>query len=151
MLMRRNFRMKRWIAVLAACLVLGAGAQNRPQAGPGTATDPWIYGPNNTWNPNWNQRPNPVRGACFFTTAQFVGNKFCVRSGSRLAALPGNFGDNISSIQIFGRARVHIFNDRNFSGGSASLTRSVSDLRRLRFRGGHTWNNRISSIAVSSY
>jgi len=111
--------------------------------------DPWVYGPGpQTWNPGWNSRPNPRRGACFYTSYGFQGNHFCVRGGDSLPRLPGNFGDNISSIQIFGGARVQIFNDRNFSNGSISINRSVADLRNVPFRGGHTWNNRVSSMIV---
>jgi hypothetical protein len=111
--------------------------------------NPWVYGPRgNNWDPSWNRRPDPRAGACFYTTAPFRGNHFCVRAGDRLPALPGNFGDNISSIRVFGGARVRIFNDRNFRGGSTMVPGDVADLRQLPFRGGHTWNNRISSIAL---
>jgi hypothetical protein len=111
--------------------------------------NPWAYGrgPNN-WDNTWNSRPAPGRGACFFTQAGFRGNKFCVRSGDRLPSLPGKFGDNISSIQVYGRGAVRVYNDRNFSGGSTTVAESVADLRTYRFRGGHTWNNRISSVVV---
>ena len=111
--------------------------------------NPWNYGSgNNNWDNSWTNRPAPGRGACFFTSAGFRGNKFCVRGGDRLPSLPGNFGDNISSIQVYGRTTVQIFNDRNFSNGSESVRGSVPDLRAYKFRGGHTWNNRISSIIV---
>ena len=108
----------------------------------------WTYNGDYKWDQSWNSRPNPRSVACFFTTAGYTGNRFCVSSGDRLSHLPGNFGDNISAIQIYGRARVTVFNDRNFSGGSAQFRNSIPDLRERRFRGGHTWNNRISSIAV---
>lgn len=112
------------------------------------AQEPWVYRDNPRWERSWNDRPSPRAGACFFTDAGFRGNRFCVRRGDRLPALPGDFGDNISSIQLFGDARVRVFNDRNFSGGSQEFRRSFEDLRNAKFRGGHTWNNRISSIAV---
>jgi hypothetical protein len=41
-----------------------------------------------------------------------------------------------------------VFNDRSFRGGSEEFRSSVSDLRTRKFRDGHTWNNRISSVAV---
>lgn len=134
---------------LAALLVLALAtlplaAQNGPPP-----DNNWVYGPsNNSWNPDWNRRPNPRSGACFYTTAGFRGNHFCVRSGDRLPALPGNFGGNISSIRVFGRASVQLFNDRNFRNGTVTLDRTVGDLRNVPFRGGHTWNNRVSSIIV---
>ena len=138
--------MKRLAAFLVLTFAVTALAQNRPYP---PQDNSWTYGPqNNQWNPSWNQRPNPHKGACFYTSSNFRGNRFCVRSGDRLPSLPGNFGGNLSSIQIFGHARVQIFNDRNFSNGSTSLNRSVSDLRNVPFRGGHTWNNRISSMIV---
>jgi hypothetical protein len=112
------------------------------------AQEPWVYGGNPNWDRSWNNRPMPRAGACFFKDQGFRGDHFCVRRGDRLPALPGNFGDNISSIQLFGKARVVVFNDRNFSNGSQEIRRSVADLRNEKFRGGHTWNNRISSVIV---
>ena len=130
--------MSRFLLVLTlACGALGAYAQ-----------DPWEYRGEPRWERSWNDRPYPRAGACFFTDSDFRGNRFCVRLGDRLGRLPGNFGDNISSIQLFGGARVVVFNDRNFSGGSAEFGRSVHDLRNRRFRDGHTWNNRISSVVI---
>ena len=148
--------MKRLAAVLVLfCAVFAIGAvsahaQYPPPPRPGPPpNDPWLYGPGpQTWNPGWNNRPNPHRGACFYTTAGFQGNHFCVRAGDSLPRLPGNFGDNLSAIQVFGGAKVQIFNDRNFQNGSTWINRSVADLRNVPFRGGHTWNNRVSSIIV---
>lgn len=135
-------------AVLALPLS-SASAQNRPPPPPPPPSGGyWRYGPNPSWNSDWNRWPNPNRGACFFTTAPYRGNRFCVRSGDKLPRLPGNIGGNISSIQVFGGARVRIFNDRNFSNGSAEVRRNIPDLRQLPFRNGHTWNNRISSVMV---
>jgi hypothetical protein len=142
--------MKRIAATLVLLFAVTAIAQNYPPPGRPPQNDPWVYGPqNNNWTPDWNRRPNPRRGACVYTSRNFTGNHFCVRAGDRLGSLPSNFGDNISSIQVFGGARVTIFNDRNFRNGSTTLGVSVPDLRAVPFRGGHTWNNRVSSIIVS--
>jgi hypothetical protein len=116
-----------------------AHAQNR---------DAWNYNNNSRWDSSWNRRPYPQSGACFFSTANYRDNRFCVRRGDRLSRLPSNFGDNISSIRLFGGARVVVFNDRNYTGGSQEFRNSVPDLRNRRFRDGHTWNNRISSVIV---
>jgi len=112
------------------------------------AQDPWVYRGNPNWDRSWNDRPMPRTGACFYRDAGFQGDRFCVKRGDRLERLPGNFGDDISSIQLFGNARVVVFNDRNFSGGSQEFRRSIGDLRNEKFRDGHTWNNRISSLMV---
>ena len=111
--------------------------------------DAWIYErEEGNWDRSWNQRPFPPVGACFFKDRDFRGDRFCVRRGDRLTRLPGSFGDNISSLQLFGNARVVVFNDRGYRGGSDEFGRSIRDLRNRRFRDGHTWNNRISSLIV---
>jgi hypothetical protein len=110
--------------------------------------DQWIYSGNDTWDSSWNRRPLPRTGACFFKDAAYKGDRFCVKRGDRLDHLPEQFGDNISSIRLLGGARVIVFNDRHFTGGSQQLNSSVGDLRNRPFRDDHTWNNRISSIIV---
>ncbi len=90
----------------------------------------------------------PRDGACFYMTAPFRGDSFCMRVGDRMPHLPKRYDDNISSIQVFGNVRVLIFNDSDYRNGSAEVWQTIPDLRDLPFRGGHTWNNRISSIMV---
>ena len=121
--------------------LLGIALMAQPQ-------NPWVYRDHPNWNRSWNDRPMPRSGACFFKEQGFRGDRFCVNRGDRLPALPGSFGDNISSMRLFGGARATVFNDRDFRGGKANFGRSIPDLRRERFRDGHTWNNRISSIVV---
>jgi hypothetical protein len=128
------------VSRLAACF------NGRPA--PTVVDDPWVYGNNNVWDASWNRRPYPSAGACFFKNAGYDGDRFCIRRGDRLDRLPGNFGDNISSIKLMGNSRVVVFNDRDFRGGSQQFKTSVEDLRNRRFADGHTWNNRISSIVV---
>jgi hypothetical protein len=135
------------LAVMVSALSLSAQYNNHPSGPP--PGNSWNYGPGpNNWDNSWNNRPSPGRGACFYTDTNFRGNKFCVRSGDQLPSLPGKFGDNISSIQVFGRGQVRVFNDRNFSGGSTVVGGNVPDLRTYKFKNGHTWNNRISSVKV---
>ena len=123
----------------------GAGPQR-----PGYGGDPWSYnnGDPGRWDNSWNNRPNPRAGACFFSDRNFGGNHFCVPAGQRLRSLPGNFGDNISSIQVYGRGAVRVFDDRDFRGNNTNFRGAVADLRAVPSRPGHTWNNRISSIVV---
>jgi len=108
----------------------------------------WDYHGNPNWDRSWNERPFPKEGACFFKDQGFRGDRFCVNRGDKLQSLPGSFGDNISSMQVFGKSRVTVFNDRNFSGGSQEFRSSIGDLRNAKFRDGHTWNDRISSVIV---
>ncbi len=123
--------------------------RRRDQQRPGN-NDQWNYGNNGPgrWDNSWNNRQDPQAGACFYSSGGFGGNHFCVRRGDRLTSLPGDFGDNISSIRVFGRGSVRVFDDRNFRGVSQSFRGSVPDLQRVPSKPGHTWNNRISSIVV---
>ena len=77
-------------------------------------------------------------------------NAVCqLRRGERRESL-GNYGDKISSIRVFGGARVTVYDDRNFSGARGSESGDIPDLRewRVRHKGNHTWNDRISSVRV---
>jgi hypothetical protein len=108
-------------------------------------------GPGNPWPPsgNWNGGNWGRGGACFYTGANFSGDYFCMRRGESRPSL-GGYGDRISSIRIFGGARVTVFNDRNFRNGQDSTGRDIPDLRQWRVSSdrSHTWNDRISSVQV---
>jgi hypothetical protein len=116
-------------------------------SGPG-----WVHpGPGNPWPPNgnWNGGNWGNGGACFYTGYNFSGDYFCMRRGENRPSL-GSYGGTISSIRIFGGARVIVFNDRNYRNGQDTTTGDVPDLRQWRMttRPSHTWNNRISSLQV---
>jgi hypothetical protein len=72
-----------------------------------------------------------------------------MRRGEERGALSG-YGDDISSIRVFGGARVVVFDDRDFRGANAGFRGDIGDLRAadVRQKSGHTWNNRISSLQV---
>lgn len=96
-------------------------------------------------------RPRPPRaGACFYRDGNFQGDYFCLKVGERWPEMPRGFNDQISSIRIFGNARVRIFNDHNFQGFNVRLDRSVDSLLRIRLpqNPSKSWNDRISSISV---
>ena len=111
----------------------------------------WEPEPNATWPPRgeWHGGRWDRGGACFYKEPGFRGAFFCLRRGERLEGM-GNYGDKLSSIRVFGNARVVVFDDRNFSGASASTGHDVVDLHnwRVRQKQGHTWNDRISSVMV---
>jgi hypothetical protein len=87
-------------------------------------------------------------GACFFKEADFRGDKFCVQRGDRVAQVPSGFGDQISSVRIFGRVTVTVYQDQNFGGPNLRLQQDVSNLQSYQVKPGHSWNDRISSIKV---
>jgi Protein of unknown function (DUF3011)/Peptidase inhibitor family I36 len=111
----------------------------------------WKRDPNDTWPPrgDWHGGHWESGGACFYKDRDFGGDYFCMRRGEARDSL-GSYGDDISSIRLFGGTRVIVYDDRNFSGPQQMIDRDVSDLRQLgvRQKPGHTWNNRISSIRV---
>jgi len=87
-------------------------------------------------------------GACFYKDADFRGEKFCVERGERLPQVPEGFNDRISSIRIFGRSEITVYQDRNFGGVSLDLRGDVTNLQSYQISPGHSWNDRVSSIKV---
>jgi hypothetical protein len=82
----------------------------------------------------------PRNGACFYMNESFGGRNFCLDSGQSERNVGDRFNDKISSIRIFGRARVTVYPDENFRGRSRDFDRDVRNLRGL--------NDQITSIRV---
>lgn len=126
---------------------------NNPDLGNPSGPGWWHPGPGNPamWPPsgNWHGGNWARGGACFYKSTNFRGDFFCMRRGENYPTL-GNFGDQISSLRVYGGARVVVYNDRNFTGGQSTMPFDVPNLKSLRFPNdpSHTWNNRISSIQV---
>ena len=89
-------------------------------------------------------------GACFFKESDFGGEKFCVRPGERVTMVPPGFNDHISSIRIFGRTEVTVYQGRDFQEPSLRLREDVANLQKYQIQPGHSWNDRVSSIEVVS-
>jgi len=137
----------------AVFTIRGGGGPGYPPPPP-VAGGPggWMHpGPGNPWPPrgNWNGGNWERGGACFYTGSNFSGDFFCMRRGESRPSLAG-YGDRISSIRLFGGARVIVFNDRDYRNGQDMTRRDVADLRNWRVSSNpsHTWNDRISSIQV---
>ena len=129
----------------ATFLIRGYGGGQRPGGGW------WDPEPDSVWPPrgDWHGGRWDRGGACFYKDPGFRGGFFCLRRGERRESL-GEFGDQLTSIRVFGNARVTIYNDRNFRGARDATSNDVPDLRDWRVRQipGHTWNDRISSLRV---
>jgi hypothetical protein len=96
-------------------------------------------------------RPHPPRaGACFYKESNFRGDYFCMKLGERWPSLPGGFNNSVTSIRVFGGARLRLFNDKNFKGVQFLTNRDVNDLHRVPVADNRSknWSDRISSIAV---
>jgi len=90
----------------------------------------------------WGREPTPRSGACFYREPNFRGDYFCVAAGEAVRDMPNGMNDKVSSIQIFGRAEVTVFQDRSFEGRAIRFDYDVPDLRR------EGWNDLISSFRV---
>ena len=91
----------------------------------------------------WDGAPPPRNGACFYQDANYRGESVCVEAGGTISNLPRDFRDNISSIRVFGRAEVVVFDSAAFRGQSGRFEGDVQNLARER------WNDMIRSIRVS--
>jgi len=80
---------------------------------------------------------------CFYSDAHYRGDSFCAKPGESLPNVGGRFNDRISSIRIYGRLEVTIFENEGFEGGSRSFNRDAANLQDL------GWNDKITSIQVS--
>jgi hypothetical protein len=127
--------MKKTLSVLALSLLCGAGlltpATAAPQFGAGR------------------ERSQARDRVCFYQDIRYQGWEQCYMAGDEVTSL-GNRKDAISSIRIFGRARVTVYDETDFRGRSAEFTSDVPDLKLRSAGGGHTWNDRIESLRVSS-
>jgi hypothetical protein len=94
------------------------------------------------WAQRWGRPAEPSAGACFYEDIHFRGEYFCTRAGSDLSRVPYGANNQISSIRLFGDARVVVFADSDFRGSSRRFDEDNGDLRRAGF------NDRISSVRV---
>jgi hypothetical protein len=97
------------------------------------------------FSPRLEAQRNPDRQnrnqVCFYTDENFRGESFCANLGERVRNLGERFNDRASSIRIFGRADVTVFEDENFGGPRRTYDRDIANLRE--------WNDRITSFQVS--
>ena len=83
----------------------------------------------------------PRTGACFYMDADYRGENFCMNAGEDQRNVGDRYNDRISSIRVFGGARVTVYRDEDFGGASKTFDRDVSNLG--------DWNDRITSIQVT--
>ncbi|HUJ93323.1 MAG TPA: DUF3011 domain-containing protein, partial [Candidatus Bathyarchaeia archaeon] len=77
------------------------------QGGPGPGEGWWHRDPGDPWPPSggWHGGNWGRGGACFYRDRDFGGDYICLRRGDSRVYL-GNLGNDISSIRVFGGARV---------------------------------------------
>ena len=89
---------------------------------------------------NWERRDDRRSGACFYTDSDYRGRSFCLDSNERQSYVGNSFNDKISSIRVFGRARVITYEHENFGGARRIYSNDVTGLG--------NFNDKISSIEV---
>jgi hypothetical protein len=82
----------------------------------------------------------PRNGACFYVDENFRGRSFCLDSGQSERNVGGRFNDRITSMRVFGKARVSVYEDENFKGRGRDFNRDAPNLRGL--------SDRITSVRV---
>lgn len=101
-----------------------------------------LASPSHALAQTWGSGPTPRDGACFYQDANYRGQYFCIDAGDSLDALPRGVRDNISSIRVYGRAQVNVFDEARFRGEARQFDDHVQNLAR------EGWNDTIQSIRV---
>lgn len=97
------------------------------------------------------RRGNRNNNVCIYEDIDFRGRYQCFESRDEIADLGRSTGwnDRISSIRVYGVARVTLYRDINFRGDRVTLDRDVPDLRRVRMTGSLSWDNQVSSLDIN--
>ena len=85
---------------------------------------------------------------CIYRDIQYQGVEQCFSPGDSIATLQSLNGQ-ASSIRIYGRATVTVWDDTNFRGHTTVFASSVADLGQVRLES-KSWSDRIQSLQVSS-
>ena len=85
---------------------------------------------------------------CFYKDIQYQGTEQCYRPGDEVTTLQ-NQRNTISSIRIYGRVLVTVYDATSFDGHSMQFDSSAPDLGQVRLGGSRSWNDKIQSQAVT--
>jgi Ni/Co efflux regulator RcnB len=88
---------------------------------------------------------------CIFEDVRFEGWSQCFMPGDQITDLKGH-NNRISSVRVFGRANVSLYDEKNYRGHELQLTNDVSDLatRNMQRSGAllANWDNHVQSLRV---
>jgi hypothetical protein len=88
-------------------------------------------------------------GVCFYLERDFRGDAFCSRLGDNRPNMGRVVTGTHQSFRIFGNVReVEVFDQEDFRGSSARLTRDERDLSRVRNSRGDTLAGRVQSFRM---
>src|SRR4051812_25762667 len=85
---------------------------------------------------------------CLYRDIQYQGIEQCFNMGDSVPALQSGLNGQVSSVRVYGRATITVWDDTNFRGHTTAFTNSVPDLARVRLDS-KSWSDRIQSIQVS--
>ncbi len=83
----------------------------------------------------------PRQGACFYKDANYRGENFCVSGNESMQSVGDRYNDTISSVRIFGRSEVTVYENSNFNGSRQTISQDVPSLG--------NWSDRITSFQVT--
>jgi len=86
---------------------------------------------------------------CVYQDIQYNGWEQCYNMGDEIATFQRR-NNAISSIRVYGRARVVIFEETEFRGRSAEFTQDVPDLGLRSMAGSRSWSDHIQSMRVGT-
>ena len=85
---------------------------------------------------------------CFYQDIHFRGWEQCYQAGDEMTDLRGQ-RNAISSIRIYGRARVTVYDETEFRGNSTEFNSDVPDLGLRNMSGSRSWSDRIESFRIA--
>jgi len=86
---------------------------------------------------------------CVYQDIGYHGWEQCYKVGDEVASFDRR-NNAISSIRVYGRARVTVYEDTEFRGKSAEFTSDVQDLGLRNLSGSKSWSDHIQSMRVGS-
>src|SRR6476646_3598397 len=86
---------------------------------------------------------------CVYKDINYQGAEQCYSAGDEVNNL-GNQSKSISSIRVYGRATVTVYENTDFRGRSAEFTSDVSDLGQRVMAGDTAWSDHINSLRIGS-
>jgi hypothetical protein len=87
--------------------------------------------------------PRGRDGVCVYEHAEYQGRETCFGVGDTVRDL-GNLRDTVSSIRVYGRARITVFEHPQFGGREVTIDEDVPDMRRI-----NGWNDEVDSLRVT--
>jgi hypothetical protein len=84
---------------------------------------------------------------CLYQDIHYEGWAECYRPGDQVPSLRDH-NNNVSSIRIYGRAAIVVYDDTNFRGQSTEFASDVPDLGLRSFVGSRSWSDKIESFEV---